>query len=286
MSSPGFKITAFILLTALFSSFFYALIIEAGSLSANSGLYVLGLMWAPGAAAIVVRLVTQRNLRGQGWALGPVSHLFLSYVLPILYAAPVYALVWGFAFGGLSTVAWLPAATDVGFPASPLTALAVMASAGVLLSLVSATGEEIGWRGLLVPELAKITSFRNTSLISGAIWALYHAPLLIFADYNSGSTPLWFSLTCFTLMVFGLSFIMAWLRLSSGSLWPAALLHATHNLFVQGVFDTATLDRGFTRYVTTEFGIGIALTVALAAWLIARRPLPPSRIRPAAETAA
>lgn len=271
MSSPRFKIIAFVLLTALFSSFFYTLIIRAGSLSANNGLYVLGLMWCPGVAAIIVRLVTQRDLRGQGWGLGPLRYIGLAYILPVLYAAPVYGAVWAIGFGGFSADALGPAAAGLGFEGSPGAALAVLATLGVLMSLVSGTGEELGWRGLLVPELAKITSFRNTSLISGAIWALYHVPILIFADYNSGSTPVWYSLACFTVMVFGLSFIMAWLRLASGSFWPAALLHATHNLFVQGVFDVATLDRGLTLYATSEFGAGLALTVALAAWLLTRR---------------
>jgi membrane protease YdiL (CAAX protease family) len=38
---------------------------------------------------------------------------------------------------------------------------------GSLQSVLSATGEELGWRGFLVPTLAKTMSFRQTSIVSG-----------------------------------------------------------------------------------------------------------------------
>jgi len=59
-------------------------------------------------------------------------------------------------------------------------------------------GEQLrhcAWRGdwlagFLVPQLAKVTSFTRLSLLSGLIWSLWHYPILLFADYNSG-TPAW-----------------------------------------------------------------------------------------------
>ena len=49
-------------------------------------------------------------------------------------------------------------------------------------------GEEIGWRGLLVPELVKVTSFTKTALIIGIVWAAWHIPGIFLADL-SGDTP-------------------------------------------------------------------------------------------------
>ena len=34
-----------------------------------------------------------------------------------------------------------------------------------------ALGEEIGWRGFLVPELSKVTGFTGTALINGLMWS-------------------------------------------------------------------------------------------------------------------
>jgi hypothetical protein len=93
---------------------------------------------------------------------------------------------------------------------------------------------------------------------------MWHYPLLLFADYNSG-TPHLYALSCFTVMVIGDAFIFAWFRLKSRSLWPAAMLHASHNLFIQGIFDRMTNPVGKSLYVTTEFGFGLALTVGACA---------------------
>src|SRR5919202_1534230 len=82
---------------------------------------------------------------------------------------------------------------------------------GLLQACLPALGEEIGWRGFLVPELAKTTTFSKTALISGVVWAVWHYPEIIFGDYNGG-TPIWYSVFCFTLSVIAISFPMAWLR--------------------------------------------------------------------------
>jgi membrane protease YdiL (CAAX protease family) len=54
--------------------------------------------------------------------------------------------------------------------------------------------------------------------------------------------------------VVAISVVFAWLRLKSGSLWTGAMLHASHNLYVQGVFTPLTGDRGKTAWFIDEFG--------------------------------
>jgi hypothetical protein len=63
----------------------------------------------------------------------------------------------------------------------------------------------------------------------------------------------------------------AWMRLRSGSVWTGVILHASHNLFLQEIFDRLTVDRGKTQWITTEFGLGMALFYGLLAWLCWRR---------------
>jgi membrane protease YdiL (CAAX protease family) len=133
---------------------------------------------------------------------------------------------------------------------------------GLVRSVSSALGEEIGWRGFLVPELSKTTSFTATSLISGAVWSLWHYPILIYGDYNAG-TPTWYGLACFTVMVIAISFVFAWMRLKSGSLWTGAILHGSHNLYIQGIFTPLTRNTGKTAWFIDEFGCVLPL-VAMA----------------------
>ena len=157
-SSSRSALTTFLALTFGSSAIFWWLIISAGSLRAHGGLYVFALMWCPGLSALATRLVFQRNLRGQGWRLGAPRWLALAYVLPLLYATPAYGLVW------LTKLGWV----DLG---GFKTGIVTFVLLGSIQSLLSATGEELGWRGFLVPALARSMSFGRVALISGAMWS-------------------------------------------------------------------------------------------------------------------
>jgi uncharacterized protein len=137
----------------------------------------------------------------------------------------------------------------------------IMLAAGTLSALL----EEIAWRGFLVPQLIKLTSFTNTALISGLIWAVWHFPFIIFTDVRPGYSPLLYSLICFTILAIGISFATGWLRLKSGSVWTAALLHGSHNVFMLHVFNVLTSDSGKTWLLLGEYG---AVSAAMGLLLI------------------
>jgi membrane protease YdiL (CAAX protease family) len=259
MSIPArYRIVAFVLLTYALSTPFYIHIAAAGKMKM---LPTLGLMWCPGIAALIVRLVTQRNLQGFGWTTDWPRWLVVSYLVPPALGLVVYGLVWITGIGGFN-LAGLSLDPGIRMPV-PMT-LVVLVTVGVISGVVFTLGEEIGWRGFLVPELARVTTFTETALISGAAWSVYHYPLILFSDYH-GAAPKGFALVIFTWMVVASSFVYAWLRLKSGTVWTGVILHASHNLFIQQVFDPLTIDRGRTTYVTTEFGVGLALLYSIAA---------------------
>jgi len=136
-----------------------------------------------------------------------------------------------------------------------------------------ANGEEIGWRGFLVPQLFQRYRFVATALISGLIWALWHFPLLLTSDYIRGGMGI-YSLVMFTLLVLSICFPLTWLRLKSSSLWPAVLLHTSHNVFVLHVFDVLTSPSPLSPYFISETGAGLALITLLLAvffWQVEKR---------------
>jgi membrane protease YdiL (CAAX protease family) len=224
------------------------------------------IMWCPTFAALATCKWFGISAAGLGWK-WPTRYVAWSYLVPILYALPVYVVTWlavpgSFAFSRFAQ----PLGAAFGFPDAPravtlLLAIPLYAVLGVIASTARALGEEIGWRGFLLPRLVERTGFTWGCLLSGCIWSAWHYPALLFADYNAGTTPA-FALACFTLMVIALSYIMGWFRLRSGSLWPAAVMHASHNLFIQAIFDGITAPVGRARYITTEFGVGLVLTAA------------------------
>jgi hypothetical protein len=121
-----------------------------------------------------------------------------------------------------------------------------------------------------VPELARNMTYTRTALLSGVIWAIWHLPMILFSDYNSGAAA-WFSVVCFAIMVVAFSFAFAWLRLKSGSLWPVVLLHASHNVFIKNVFTPLTNNTGITPYIIDEFGIALVIALVLVALYFWRR---------------
>ncbi len=253
-------VITFLLITFLLSSIFYFLIIYTGKIGSGFGLYVTGLMWCPGISALITSLILGRKLSELGWQWGNAKYQLRSYLIPLLYASIAYIIIWSIGWGGFYNKEFVTQVSNsfglTQLPSGLIIALyfIFMGLFGVIGSAANGLGEEIGWRGFLAPELSKTFNYTKTSLISGGIWAVWHFPILIFADYNVG-TPYWYGLTCFTVMVISISFVFTWFRLKSNSLWTGVILHASHNLFIQSIFTPLTKDTGNTKYFIDEFGI-------------------------------
>jgi len=276
-SKPIKKISTFLSFVLILSSIVYYFIFKSGSLQAYGGNLVLLLMWVPGVSGIITQLIYERTLRGMGWKLGKAKYLILAYFLPLIYGLVVYGITWISGLGNIPDPEFISnISQSYGISTTNPTVVilafsAVAAIVGLFGSLLSATGEEIGWRGVFVPELAKVTTFPKVALISGAVWAVWHLPAILFADYNLPGVPKWYASIMFMIMVLGISFAFAWLRLKSGSLWTAAILHASHNLFIQAIFTPLTLQNKWTPYIIDEFGVGLALAGILVALFFIRK---------------
>jgi CAAX protease family protein len=255
------RIATFLALTFSFTAVVASLAIGIGTDGASGDLLGLGVMWSPGLAGLITVFLFQRNFRGMGWGLGKSRYLLVGYGLPLAECSLVYGVVWAIGLGDLRGDA-------LGVVESILNV-----TPGLLMGAFLALGEELGWRGLLVPELAKITGFARTALASGAIHAVWHWPFVLFLGFSSAA-PRWFALSVLTTTVTLAAFLAAWLRLRSGSLWPVVIAHATFNLYVQSVFEPLTRDTGITEYVTDEFGVAFVLTgtvIAYVCWRLRHR---------------
>ena len=290
MTTSRRQIVTYVVLVLLFSCVFYYLIIRAKQLGAGAGIYVVGIMWCPALAAFATLKLNGRSLSDLGWRWPARKYALASWYIPLLYAGVAYLIVWLSGLGGFPNHEFVTSlAKRMGPRLSPAIAtilyVLLIGSFGMVGSLSHALGEEIGWRGFLVPELAKNVSFTSTALISGIIWSLWHYPVLIFADYNAG-TVTWYALLCFTIMVIAISFVFAWMRLKSGSLWTGALLHASHNLYVQAIFTPLTRNTGKTAWFIDEFGAVlplVAVVFAIYFWT-KRGELPATLVHSTAET--
>ena len=98
--------------------------------------------------------------------------------------------------------------------------------AGMTINAVFAFGEEIGWRGYLV-ELFKGQGFIRTSVVTGAIWGLWHAPLIL-NGHNYPQHPV-AGVFMMVLMCILFTPILLYFRQKSGSVIVAAIMHGTFN---------------------------------------------------------
>lgn len=270
------QILSFLFLAFAFSSVPYYLMIHSGRIGIGNGMVSAFLMWCPGLAAFATCGLSGIDVGTLGWNWRPARYQAWAYLIPILYSLPVYLGVWIFIRGSFSFSTFVDSVGESFGTHSPraaalLLGIPLYASIGVVGGVARTLGEEIGWRGFLLPRLVQQTGFTWGCLLSGCVWAVWHYPVLLFADYNAGTSPA-YALTCFTLMVFAASFIWGWLRLKSKSVWTSAILHASHNAFIQAIFDRMTAPTGRTLYVTTEFGGGLVVTMGiLAIYLWSRR---------------
>jgi uncharacterized protein len=232
-----------------------------GAISQHIGV-ILALMWWVTVSSVVARLILRESpsdvsFRWGGW-LGTRAVL-VATALPLLVGLVAYGISWSAGLAHFN-------ASGTVFAKSLLFALTVRG----LLSCTSAAGEEIGWRGYMLTRLidGKIPA---PILVSGVIWGLWHTPLILSGQYASGPNPL-ASAAVFVCTVIGIGFVFAWLRLSSGSIWPCIWAHGVWNAVIQGPFDRSTA--GYSPWVG-ESGILTAVAVAVFAIVLYRLwPLP------------
>jgi CAAX protease family protein len=200
----------FLMLLLLFRSVFYGLVFVRPTASAQWGTYTLAFMWCPGLAALITKLARNRTLRGLGWGWGRTRYFLIAYGLAIAICLPPYLVVW-FAFDAFNGSQLVEAFAKAGFPSAlrgHAGMLVVLLVGLPLVGLVSAAGEEIGWRGFLVPRMLALVGFTGTSLLVGLIWAAWHYPINVaVSPLHRPNVPLWYSNACFTLLVIGASFV-------------------------------------------------------------------------------
>jgi len=98
--------------------------------------------------------------------------------------------------------------------------------AGATVNALFAFGEELGWRGILFKELAPLGFWGSQALI-GLIWGIWHAPIILQGHNYPQHPVLGVPMMCLFCLLF--SPIIGYIRLRSGSVLAAAIMHGTLN---------------------------------------------------------
>ncbi len=158
-----------------------------------------------GLAKLVARFKPSRPL---------LPWIVVAILLPVFMLGPMWLLNWwwwgytSFQIGKLSMIGFLLAVLIV--------------------------GEEIGWRGFLLPHFLKRHGPFASALVVGEIWALWHLPNFLLPAYPHYGI----SFFVFVIIAISYSVLFTWFYLKTGgSLLLATIFHAALNLLSLGGID-------------------------------------------------
>lgn len=191
-------------------------------------------MGGPGIAALVVTLFVDRQpFRTLGLGrLGPKRFYLWALFLPSLLAllAGLFTILFG--VGEFDPAFTLMRQLTIGTPEGLsfelmlILQLAFTLLLAPIVNLPFALGEELGWRGYLLPKLLPLGQW-PAILISGAIWGFWHAPAILQGlNYPEHPVAGVFLMVLFCVL---LGALFSWLYLNTRSPWVAALGHGSVN---------------------------------------------------------
>src|SRR5215216_5717646 len=215
------------------------------------------------AALIMLLVVTRDGYSREGWKSLGLHRLGLN--------------VWWIAFGATllitvaaSAIVWATPLASFVIPEGGLINAIInfLIMVGILMFSFS-LGEEIGMRGYLQPRLMSLGRTRAL-LVVGLVWATWHMPLYYFAAklFPVGNVLLFLPL--FYATIVAASFFFGYLRIYTGSIWPASIAHAVHNAAWESLaaFTVTSWPVLVNFYLVGDYGILIVIGVAMGAiWL-------------------
>src|SRR5215216_62149 len=228
--------------------------------------FVLPAVWSstPTVAALIMLLVvTREGYSKEGWKSLGLHRLGLN--------------VWWIAFGATllitvaaSAIVWATPLASFVIPEGGLINAIInfLIMVGILMFSFS-LGEEIGMRGYLQPRLMSLGRTRAL-LVVGLVWATWHMPLYYFAAKLFPVGNVLFFLPLFYGTIVAASFFFGYLRIYTGSIWPASIAHAVHNTAwsTLGAFTVTASPVLVNLYLVGDYGILILIgTVIGAIWV-------------------
>jgi membrane protease YdiL (CAAX protease family) len=260
-SSKATIFTVLVLLLALAAALLIRLLDITGGFSA-----VLLYMSTPTLAVLVMLVVVTRiGYTIEGWKVLGLHRLglkawWIAFLAPLLVGVVATAIVWA-----------TPLAKFV-MPDDTISQILSFFIQLVVFTLTLSLGEELGWRGYLLPLLLPVGWTRAMVLV-GLIWAAWHLPLIFLTPlYHSAGNRL-IVLPLFVATIVAGSFFFGYLRVWTGSVWPASIAHTSHNAAwgTLAAFTVTSNPVVVNEYLVGDNGILILAGTAIAALWLGRK---------------
>ena len=216
----------------------------------NAVLYQLALiatMFCPLLAVLLVQKVFLRQPVGIGWKVQGKRRFWLAAwfgpaVFTLLGAVLYFAV---FPSRLDFSCSWLVAAYGGEMDAQTLRSELGVSTLSYLLqnglfavilapaiNMFPALGEEVGWRGYMMPRLKERFGLLNGRLLGGVVWGVWHWPLMLLVGYEYGTNYLGapvLGLVVWCVVCFALNTLLDLLYEKTGCIWVSAIAHGAFN---------------------------------------------------------
>jgi len=241
-------------------------------------------MWFPGIAAIIFRLINKEGFRNVGWGVRKWWYVILAIFLPAIVVLVcilfLSVLDWGnwlnefFVFrNGMVNIPKAPLLLGNHTQSIAFFALNFVLSLSfqAMLGSIFTLGEEFGWQAYLLQKLLKKYGLNWGLIVLGIIWGYWHLPIILMG-YNYPNHPILGALFFMPLSTISIGIFQAWLFLRSKSIWMPMLAHASANLTATFLFNGMLMNQDdLARQLIWIAGWGILAMICLIS-LNRRRP--------------
>ncbi|HWQ71117.1 MAG TPA: type II CAAX endopeptidase family protein [Desulfitobacteriaceae bacterium] len=237
------RLLLFITLTIVITWIVFLLIPVCG-LTYGSGLSIIILaaaMFVPAFCNILTRLITKEgfgNMYLRPHFKGHWKHYLFVYFGPAAFlflSAAIYFLIFPGSFDPELTVLKETVAGQgtLGLSVNGLLLISVLQVIilGPVINIIPTLGEELGWRGYLLPKLRLFLGDRAALAVTGVIWGIWHMPVIVMGhNYGTGygGYP-WLGILAMTVFCLWLGVIEGYIAIKLESVIPAAMIHSAVN---------------------------------------------------------
>lgn len=202
-----------------------------------------------------------------------IKLVFKPITMRINIKSILFSLFYPLLFIGL--VAIVVSLTNIGhFNSDKLSELINFPSIlSAIIGLILLFGEEYGWRGFLLKELAAVKGKIYSAIAVGIIWALWHGPAIYeLANYAKMENPLLLMIIQMG-AVFVFSFPFAYSYFLTKNIFPPIIFHFVWNFYNPIVLGSVYQNQpgiveGNMIYINGEGLIGIVLGLFFMFWYI------------------
>ncbi|MDQ3930995.1 MAG: CPBP family intramembrane metalloprotease [Chloroflexota bacterium] len=232
--------------------------------------------WAavPTIASVVARLALKEGFSDVSFRLGGRrgrNAVLQTPILPVVVGVLTYGIAWA---SGLLAHFGSPSPEIGGWGL-----WAILFAVAIPVNIIDDSGEEIGWRGYALTRLID-SGVPRPVLASGVIWGLWHAPLYLWGGFAVGQPPL-LATALLLVVTTAFGYVLARVRLETGSIWPAIALHVAWNVIIQIGFDelasgpSKAVWVGETGIITSLVLVVVVVIYSRGRWTIFREPPKP-----------